>query len=383
MIANRPVRILEVVHDMNRGGLETWLMHVLRHIDRERFRLDFLVHTRTPAAYDKEIEELGSQILRCERPRHPFRFAKGFRQCLREHGPYDVVHSHVHHYSGFILRLAAKEGVPVRIAHSHTDTSMAEAQKGLLRKAYVGLMYRWLKRYATVRLACSISAGEQLFGPEKAGEKGWRVLHCGIDIEPFTGPVDRVAVRRELGLPRDAYVIAHIGRFAEVKNHRFLIDIMAELLKREPAAFLLLVGDGEMRLKIEQKVRELRIGERVIFTGTRRDVPRLLREAADVFVLPSLHEGLPLAGIEAQAAGLPCIFAETITREVAIVPGLTHWLSLTQSAADWAECLMRIRKHRRLSQETTLATIRESAFNITKTVAELQSIYSEHKRRSC
>ncbi len=158
------IRILHVLHGMNRGGIETWLMHVLRNIDRERFKMDFLVHTTKPCAYDDEIRALGSEIIPCFHPARPWLFAYNFRRLVRKHGPYDIIHSHVHHYSGFVLRLAQHAGVPVRLAHSHNDTSYAETDVGVLRRGYLALMKRWIARYATAGLAASRLAAIDLYG---------------------------------------------------------------------------------------------------------------------------------------------------------------------------------------------------------------------------
>src|SRR5208337_3468794 len=138
-LSNGPIRILQVVGGMERAGVETWLMHVLRQIDRDRFRMDFLVHTDHPCAYDEEIHSLGSKIIPCLRPSRPWTYARNFTRILREHGPYDVVHSHVHHFSGYVVRLAHRAGIPLRISHSHNDTTNLEARSGMIRHAYLSL----------------------------------------------------------------------------------------------------------------------------------------------------------------------------------------------------------------------------------------------------
>src|SRR5271157_154375 len=123
----KPIRILHVVGSMDRGGVETWLMNVLRHIDRDRFRMDFLVHTNQPAAYDAEVQSLGARILRCPATRHPIRYARRFLKIAKQFGPFDVLHSHVHDYSGYVVWLGRLAGVPIRISHSHNDTRTVRA----------------------------------------------------------------------------------------------------------------------------------------------------------------------------------------------------------------------------------------------------------------
>jgi glycosyltransferase involved in cell wall biosynthesis len=378
LIDRRPIRILHVIGGMVRGGIETWLMHILRHIDRDRFHMDFLVHRTDPCAYDDEIRSLGSRIIPCPLDRwRPWVYAANFNRILREYGPYDLVHSHVHHFSGYVLRLAKQAGVPLCIAHSHNDTS-SEAKARLYRHLYRRLTQWWISRYATVGLGCSCLAAADLFGCKWESDPRWQILYYGIDLTPFRDGIDRDAVRRELGIPIDAFVIGHVGRFVEQKNHEFLIEIAAEVAKREPKMHLLLLGEGVLRSQIEQKVEQMGLSDRVTFAGTRCDIPRLMRGAMDVFLLPSLFEGLPVVGIEAQAAGLPFILSDTITREVEILKPLVKWLSLSQPAVAWAEIILNHRDTAStITQSDALAVVETSPFNINVSVKQLENIFLE------
>ena len=377
MTDQRPIRILHIVGGMNRGGVETWLMHVLRHIDRERYQMDFLVHTLEPCAYDDEIRALGSRIIACPHPHRPWRFAPQFLRILREHGPYDIVHSHVHHYSGFTLWLAKQAGVPMRIAHSHNDTTTGDRAAGLMRKFYLRMMEQAIRRAATHGLACSHRAAAALYGRQWQRDPRWQVLYYGIDLAPFREALsaDSATVRAELGLPPEALVIGHVGRFAPQKNHEFLIDIFAEIARREPRAHLLLVGDGPLRGSIEAKVRALGLQERVTFTGLRADVPRLMAAAMDLFVFPSIYEGLGLVLVEAQAAGLPCVLSDVIPHEADVVPALIHRLALQADAATWAERVLAVAVQRPLSAAEALATVEASPFAIQQSVSRLEAVY--------
>ena len=210
--------------------------------------------------------------------------------------------------------------MPVRIAHSHLDSRTDDVAGSWPRRLYLGLMRRWIGKHATVRLAASRQAGEALFGSAMP----WQVLYCSVDFDPFESPADRASVLAEIGLPPESIAICHVGRFVEQKNHAFLIRIAAEYFAREPRARLVLIGDGPLRpATIEEIVREFGIGDRVRFLGSRPDVPRILT-AMDAFLLPSRFEGLPLVGMEAQAAGLPTIVSDAVTPEVDIVPGLVE-----------------------------------------------------------
>lgn len=368
-------RVLHVLGGMNRGGAETWLMHVLRHVDRRQFHMDFLVHTTDPCVYDDEIRALGSEVIPCLRPSRPWMYARNFRRILREHGPYDVVHSHVHHFSGLVLKLAEAAGVPGRIAHSHNDTSSADRRTGLLRRAYLTQTAHWIRKHATAGVAASRKAAEALYGKDWQTDPRWSVLHCGVDLDPFREPVDREAVRAELGIPGDALVVGHAGRFFSQKNHRFLVEIAASLFRREPGARLLLIGDGPDRAEIEGRVAQRGIADRVIFAGLRPDVPRLMLGAMDVFVMPSLYEGLPLVGIEAQAAGLPCILSDVITDELDAGQTLVVRLGLDAEPARWAAAILDA-ANRRIDARAGVEALTGSTFDIRASAAALCDLHA-------
>jgi len=371
-------RILHVVGGMNRGGVETWLMHVLRHIDRHRFQLDFLVHTDEACAYDQEIRRLGSCIIPCMHPRQPLQYARRFKRILHEHGPYDIVHSHVHHYSGYILRLARQVGVPVRIAHSHNDTARSYAEAGYVRLFYLKCMRRWIATSATARLACSNAAGKALYGSPEESLGTWHTLFYGIDLRPFQNANGLAHRCRELDIPQGCFVLGHVGRFDEQKNHTFLIDIAKEVIQRHPNTRLLLVGDGPLRTIIEKKVTEVGLAPYVIFAGSRSDVPELMLNEMDVFVFPSLFEGLGLVLIEAQAAGLPCIISDAVPEEAEVMKPLVRRLKLSEPASVWAEAVLSARDVRkRAPRAESLAMVLKSPFNIDIGVKNLERVYTE------
>jgi len=361
---------------MNRGGVETWLMHILRHIDRRRFVMDFLTQTTEPGQFDEEIRDLGSRVLYCLYPHRPWLYAAGMRRVLAANQPYHIVHSHVHHYSGFVLRLAKSAGVPVRIAHSHNDTSPVDSSAGWSRKAYLNLTKGWVSRFATTKLAASQQAGLSLFGPH-SNQNDWRILPYGAELAPFGSTVNPRAVRAELNIPPDALVVGHVGRFVTQKNHHFLLQIAAAAISRNPRMHFLLVGDGRLRPAVEEEVTRRQLGSNFTFLGVRSDVPRLMLGAMDAFLFPSLHEGLGLVLVEAQASGLPCIYSQCLPEEADVVGPLVHRISLQQSATAWADVLLRVLESgkRPLDQRTALDIVRRSEFNISTALYGLQSFY--------
>lgn len=340
------MRILQVVGSLDRGGVETWLAQVLAHLDRRQYAMDFLVHTAEPGALDEQVRGHGARILCCL-PRlqdgHPLRYARSFRSILRECGPYDCVHSHIHHSSGYILMLAASMGVPVRIAHSHNDTCALDAGAGSAQKAYCAFMDRLIRRYATLGMAVSRAAAPALFSSRWTADRRWRLCPLGIDLEPFYRPVDAAALRRALGIAPDAFVIGHVGRFAQQKNHRFVVEIARELRLLEPGAVFLLVGEGPLQAEIQSLVRQYGLETAFVFLGPRADVGPLMAGAMDCFLFPSSYEGLGLVVWEAQAARLPCLVSEAIPPEALVVPELVRRLKLAAGAKVWAAELARVR----------------------------------------
>ena len=373
MAAQNRISVLHVVGVMDRGGVETWLMHILRRIDRSAFVFNFLTQTNQAGVFDEEIRDLGSRVIPCLYPSRPWSYGRTLRQILMRERC-DIVHSHVHHYSGFVLRIARSSGVKGRIAHSHLDTSFADEHSSLSRAGYLKLTKTWIARHSSCKLAASEQAAVSLFGKADPTNQ-WQILPYGADLEPFAAPLDRAAVRKQLGLPEDAFVIGHVGRFVEQKNHAFLLRIAAEAVTRNPRTHFLLAGDGPLRPVIERQAAATGLSAHFTFLGVRPDVPRFMLGAMDAFLFPSLYEGLGLVLVEAQAAGLPCLYSDRIPKEADIVAPLVHRLSLTQTASEWASKILQIGGNRPVEKATALEQVKASPFYIDKALAQLEKVY--------
>jgi glycosyltransferase involved in cell wall biosynthesis len=351
-------------------------MHILRNRDRDRFAMDFLVHTESPEPLDDEVRALGSKIIPCPLSAGLPKYAWNFSKILRQFGPYDIVHSHVQHFSGIPLFLAARAGVPGRIAHSNNDTTMRNRQAGLKRRLYLRFMKGLIHRYGTKFLACSKQAAVSLVGPEGVSDPRHQVLPYGIDLSRFVSDESSQVVRRELGIPAETLVIGHVGSFKAQKNHRFLIEIAKEIKKRHPDTYVLLVGDGKLRPAIEDQVAQSGLSGNVIFAGSRTDVPRLLLHAMDIFLFPSFFEGVPVALAEAQAAGLRCVVADNISEETEVVKPLIRRVALSENASTWADHILDWHKSPPpLSQSEALAQLKASELNISVCLKNLENIY--------
>jgi len=364
-VGNDVIRILHVVTIMDRGGIETMLMNYYRNIDRTKFQFDFLVHRPQKGLYEDEIESLGGRIYRVS-PIHPKYFNVYFKELdtfFREHKEYKIVHSHIDTLSSFALRAAKKNNVPVRIAHSHS------AKLDVDIKLPMRLYSRHImKNYATDYMACSKKAAKWLFG--KNSEKAI-IVNNSTDIQKFDFSSElRIKYRDELGLG-DKKVITNVSRFFKPKNHTFIIDIFNEIHKRDKNTALVLIGDGELRPKIEEKVEMLGLTDSVIFTGIREDVPGLL-SAMDIFLFPSICEGFGLALLEAQISGLWCASSDTVPSNTDMGLGIIEYISLKKSAVYWAERILQMDISNRVSK---IDKIRELGFDIKDSAEKLCDFY--------
>ncbi len=333
-----PIRVAQVMGYMNGGGVESVVMNYYRHIDRNKIQFDFLVCEGSTMVPEDEIDSLGGGLYMLP----PYSDLIGYQRAVfhlcSERG-WPLVHSHMNSLSVIPLSAAKKAGVPVRIAHSHSTSGKGEYAKNVLKR----ILRTQANRYPTERLACSRAAGEWLFGSSGKFE----VLYNAFDLNRFIlDPVTREKTREECGIGANQLAVLHVGRFMTQKNHGFLIDAFNCLADQGVDAILILVGEGEGRPAIEAKVRGLGLEDRVLFLGQRDDVEKLYM-AADVFVLPSLYEGLGMVAVEAQVAGLPCFLSDVITREVD-VSGACQFLPI-DNYRKWATELGRIHLGERLA----------------------------------
>ena len=305
-MVKKPIRIAQMMTDLNYGGVEMVIMNYYRHIDRTKFQFDFYALEGSTVPQREEIEELGGRVYIVPKYTHLFSYEKVLKNRLKR---YKIVHSNMNTLSVFSLYAAKKAGVPIRISHNHSTAGKGE------KKNIIKYMLRpFSKLFPTELCACARSSGEWVYGKNSH----FKVINNAIDVEKFRyDEEERNKIKRELGI-EGKRVIGHIGRFCYQKNHELLIDIFYKLSKRNPDLVLLLIGEGETEQKIREKVDRLGISAKVLFLGRKQDAYRYYN-AMDVFLLPSRYEGLPVVGIEAQAAGLPCIFSDMVTKETKII----------------------------------------------------------------
>lgn len=362
---DKPIRVLHVIGIMNRGGAETMIMNLYRNIDRNKVQFDFVENNSEPAAFDEEILSLGGKIYRCPHynGKNHFAYVKWWNTFFQKHpGEYPVVHGHLGSTAAIYLSVAKKHGA-YTIAHSHSAGNGSAMYR----------MFAYPTRYIADKFfACSKDAGISRYGKTVGNDSvRCQVLNNAIDARRFSlNQETRKQVRSELHIAENAIVIGHVGRFVEAKNHLFLIDVFADVRKRDPNAVLLLIGDGERRAEIQAAIAEKHLDDAVILTGVRSNVWDFY-QAMDVFVFPSVYEGLPVSLVEAQAAGLPCCVSSNVPKDSAITD-LVQFISLEDRSEKWAEIALRSVK---TSRPDMLSEIQNAGFDVISTANWLENFY--------
>ena len=364
-------RILHVMGRMDRAGAETLVVTILHSLDRSRYQFDFLVRSTEPGHYDMELTRLGCRIFRCPHRPNPLAYCKAAYAIMRDQGPYCAVHSHLHYFDGLTLTIARAAGVPVRISHSHSTSDGCGSSR--TREAYRQIMRAVIRLSATHRVGVSDSAYSALFG-EKEPTESKIIARNGLRL-PLFDPSNALDLRRERNLPAHACLIGHVGRMIPAKNHGFLLQVFAEFRKLEPLAELILVGEGPMKATIAALARDLKVSEHVHFLGVRDDVCALL-QSLDGFVFPSQYEGLGIAVVEAQVAGLSCVASRAVPDEADVGCGLLHFLALEEGPEVWATMLAKQLRAPRPNWEVRAACLGSSGYDMADIAKTWMNIYS-------
>lgn len=364
----QPIRIAHVIGKMVGGGVESFIMNYYRKIDKEKIQFDFIIDSDSTVVPREEIEKLGGKIIEIPPYQQIFKYIKELRKVFRNSN-YKIVHSHLNVLSVFPLFCAYMEKIPVRIAHSHSTTNKLEWKKNILKN----LLKPFSKVFATDYFACSEHAGRWLFG-DKAFEQGKvTIIHNAIDTNKFKyNEETREKIRKELGI-NDKFVLGHVGRFVQQKNHEFLIDVFSEVHKENEKAVLLLIGDGPLEEKIREKVKKLELLDSVYFLGIRDNVNEIM-QAMDVFVFPSLYEGLGIVLVEAQTSGLSCVVSTDVPKEVKITNKI-NFVSLDEDIRIWKKNVLDKLYKENSKHEFIDDFLKE--YDINKEVKKLEKIYSK------
>ncbi|UVF03446.1 glycosyltransferase family 1 protein [Streptococcus equinus] len=368
MTKDKPIRVAHIIGKWVGGGVESVVMNYYRHIDRSKIQFDFICDSDSTNIPYEEIKKLGGNVILVSPYQKVFKYHRELKKVLKE-GQYQIVHSHINTLSVFSLCAAKRAGVPVRIAHSHSTSNKKEYLKNMLKF----ILKPFSKLFATNYMACTEHAGRWLFGDKEFDSGNVFILNNAIDVEKFKYNEEvRIYKRKALTIAEDSFVIGHIGRFVEQKNHHFLIDVFNEFHNKYSNSVLLLIGQGPLMREIKEKVNLLGLQEAVQFLGQRDDVSELY-QAFDLFLFPSLYEGLGMVMIEAQCSGLPCVASSEVPMESKINNNV-YYLSLQKNVDMWVNVL---EKNILKKRYTNLQSIKNLGFEIN---LEAQKLAKEYLR---
>lgn len=359
---DKPIRVLHIVGAIYPGGLENFIMNLYEKIDKEKFQFDVAVHLRKENDYTEKIRAMGGEVYELPRlTKAPLRSLQQLYRLVRRN-QYPIVIRHTANALVAPQLLVSRLAGARTICHSHNET---DPQK-LLHK-----LGRILMNVSVCdRIACSDKAGKWMFG-----KKDFKLVHNAIDIEKFTYSAQKEErIRKEFQLGNKK-VYGHIANFIESKNHGYLLRIFQELSELDKEAVFFCLGEGESRPEIEEEIKRLKLQDKVILTGIRKDVEDFM-SCFDVLIFPSVFEGLPLTLIEAQAAGLPCLISDTITKEVVVTEGLVEYLSIQEEPVKWAEKVVTMlsKEPKEKTRRCQLYSIKDAGYDM-NTLAEWYEAY--------
>ena len=363
-----PIRILHMIGSLEIGGSQAMIMNIYRNIDREKIQFDFVIDQNRGGFFEKEITELGGKIYKMPsfKGTNIHEIRKNWDVFFTEHPEYKILHSHIRSYASLYIPIAKKHGVKT-IIHSHS-TSNGSGISALVK----AVMQYPLRYQADYFFGCSKKSGEWLFGKKIASGDRFFIIKNAINTDEYKADGNvRNQYREELGIDENVIVYVHVGRLHEAKNHIFLLELFDEIVKKNPKDVLLLVGDGELRNQIVEKINKLDLSRNVIMMGARKDVANILK-ASDCFLFPSNWEGLPVTVVEAQAAGLPCFISDRITDEVNIT-SLVKKLPIDQGTKCWIDAI----ESDDLKKQDVIRQICEAGFDIKQSTEWLQNFYEE------
>lgn len=360
----KPIRVLHVIGSMNLAGAETFIMNIYRNINREEVQFDFIVHKN--GAYDGEITKLGGKIFKIESlAKCGYRKYKNELRNILINNSYKIIHSHINESSGLVLKIAKECGIPVRISHSHSQGN----HSNILYKIIKIYFKKQISKYATHFFACSYGAARWLF---KNNANKAIIVKNGIDTKLFAFSIQKREIKRkELNLKESTVVLGNVGRLTNVKNQTFLIDIFEEFNKKVHDSKLIIVGEGNLEQELRNKIKKKNINDKVIFTGSRQDVNEILN-AFDIFVFPSLYEGLGIALIEAQCNGLLCIASTNVPSEAKVTNNLTY-VSLEKNSKYWSNIILD--KYNNYTRKSQVQEVKKAGYDIIEVAKQMEKFY--------
>lgn len=371
---NNKIKVAIVMGKFTSGGIKSVITNYYSNVDRNKISFDLLIDNNSPIDDYSEIETIGGRVCKISTLSNPFKYISQIYKLSKEN-KYDIIHGYVNALNVFSMFAGKMAGVPVRIAEN-----LSSAHPGEKKTIVKNILKPFSKIFPTDLAACSKSCGEWLYGKKDIESGKVRIFNNAISLKKYTYDKElRDNVRNSLGLSDENFVLGHIGRYQYQKNHNFLIDIFDEVYKRDKNSRLLLVGYGDLKEEIFNKINSLGLKDAVIDMGATENIAGLYN-AMDVFVLPSFYEGLPVVGIEAQATGLPCVFSTEVTKETGVIPD-TKFVELSENKEKWADEILKIRdNYKRVNTEKYII---DAGFDIETEGRKLQDYYFDLISKHC
>lgn len=368
IVKSEPVRIAHVIGKLNAAGVEMVINNYYKHIDRTKYQFDFIIDSDSNCEPSEEMKRLGARYYVVPPYQNLFHHMRELIRLFKENR-YMIVHSGMNTLAPISLCAAWIAGTPIRINHNHSTANKSEGKRVLLKY----ILRPFARCFATHCLACSNHAGKWLFG-ERAFSKGQvTVFNNAIELERFMFNEDRRnSVRKQLKIDKDDFVIGHVGRFMPQKNHEFILRVFIEVANKHPNAKLILVGDGEKKADIHTMVEQYGLIDKVIFVGAVSN-PEDYYHAMDVFLFPSIFEGLGMVAIEAQVSGLPVVTSVQVPREIEISDNVC-FLDLNDKIELWCQNVMNCQRQNR---EADLDRITNTGYNIALEARKMEDFYTQ------
>ncbi len=370
-------RILQVVSCLERGGTESFIMNHYRHIDRLKYQFDFLVFLGNKSPYEEEINSLGGKVIYADTLPdilHIHRFIRILKRLMIENGPYDCIHTHVNITNGYVLYAALLAGIKVRISHSHAMVTFDGIT--MVKKMYYEILRKLLKYVGTDFLACGEKVGFDLYGRKDS----FKIINNGIDVNSFLYKnTDKIKIlRNEFDIGEDINVYGNISRFNELKNLQFVVDIFSEIVKRQSNSVLILGGlDGNTKADVLKKIEDYKLEDKIRIVGERDDIPDCLH-LMKCYLFPSLSEGLGIAAVEAQAAGVPVLASTEVPQDADMGLNLIEFVPLSEPPSLWAERAIQLFPFSG-EKDVIISCFNKRGYNINDSVKNLTVIYSDKR----
>lgn len=371
-------KILQIIPSLKRNGTETYVINNYKFIDKSKFSFDFYIMYNDSNEYLEDIKKLKGNVFFSRyalKERNIFKHFKEIYYILKNHGPYDAVHSHLNLQNSWFLMAAKYSGVKTRISHGHMIVNKTKKLKGSIYQVFKKIVNNSFSNY---KVACTSIVGNSLFSKKVFKKKGI-VLKNGIFINEWleTKKTDLEVYVKKYNIPKNCFVIGNISRFDNNKNQDFILDVFYEIKKIIPNSILILGGpDSGILSKIIQKSKSLNIYENIRFIGERNDVRNWLK-IIDVLIFPSKQEGFGLVLIESQASGIPCVVSDSIPKEADMKLDLIRFLNLSESSSFWAKEIISIKDKTKRGDKDLYGKIVENGYSIIETVKVLEKIYND------